>query len=173
MNSTSSMENIISHPVSVILEVSDEEWNSLSANSINGTIFHSKQFLDYHAEGKFQHYHLGFERRGNLVGVMPGAVVDDDGKRILVSHPGASYGGPAWSHKLKYHHVHDLLRALIDHCREEGFQQIRLTPRPIICSVSFLGHLYTSGRYSFRFASSMALFTSFCLRRFNSLSGFS
>jgi hypothetical protein len=70
-------------------------WEKFVPRTNNGTIFHTQTFLNYHPEGKFNHKHLIFEDRGKWLGVLPGAIIMRDGKRIHASHPGASFGGIA------------------------------------------------------------------------------
>lgn len=67
-----------------------------------------------------------------MVGLITGAERMENGNRVWVSHPGASYGGPAISPDLQYYQIEDLIRALIDHLRREGYRQIRITPPPVI-----------------------------------------
>lgn len=66
------------------------------------------------------------------MGIFTGAVSEEDGVKCWVSYPGASYGGPAWSPKLQYHHLEELVRVLVEYARTAGFGQIRITPPPVI-----------------------------------------
>ena len=76
------------------LEDSDR-WDSfIDISSINGNFLQSRRFLSYHPESRFRDFSLMYtDKKGNLRGLIPGAVKMSDGKRIFVSHPGSTYGG--------------------------------------------------------------------------------
>ncbi len=121
------------YPVTTDPAVKPDEWEDFWRNAVNGTMFHSLRFLSYHPPNRFNHHHLTFRRKGNLAGIFPGAVIiEEDGSKSWVSHPGASYGGPAWSSKLKYHHLESLVEALAEYAVKQGFNRIKLTPPPVI-----------------------------------------
>ena len=123
----------ILHPVIVDTEFEPAEWESFWQTAMNGTVFNSLTFLSYHAADRFNSHHVVFRRKGNLVGLFPAAVVDDeDAGRCWISHPGASYGGPVWSISLKYHHILSMVESLVKHARKQRFSQIRMTLPPII-----------------------------------------
>lgn len=114
-------------------EIDPAAWEAFIPGAINGTIFNSLRFLSYHPCDRFESHHLCFRRKGNLVGILPAAIITDgDGARTLVSHPGASYGGPAYSPALRYHHVESLVSALVDYTRRMNLERIKLTPPPVI-----------------------------------------
>lgn len=70
-----------------------ERWDDFAAASRNGTVFHTRQFLAYHPKNRFVDASLVFLEGETIVGVLPAALKENDGKTLLVSHPGASYGG--------------------------------------------------------------------------------
>src|SRR5215468_3242705 len=71
-----------------------DEWRTFVAASDNGTLFHDLDFLDYHRAGRFEEHHLLFFDRGELVAVLPAAIVPGaNGARRLASPYGASIGG--------------------------------------------------------------------------------
>jgi hypothetical protein len=123
---------LVAHPIQVDPVIDAKEWQSFWPEAVGGTLFHSLRFLDYHPPERFKHRHLTFRRKGNLVGLITGAERMDGDDRIWVSHPGASYGGPAFSRKLHYHHIEEAIGRMIDHLRQEGFRKIRITPTPVI-----------------------------------------
>lgn len=127
-----SITEIPHNPVVVEPAWDEGEWEAFWPGAVNGTLFHSLRFLAYHPPGRFEIHNVTFRRKGNLVGIMPGAVRSEDGRRVWISHPGASYGGPAWSCKLHYSHLEELVRALVVYARRQGFAALRLTPPPVI-----------------------------------------
>ncbi len=124
---------VIQHPISVETEFDTGEWESFWKTAVNGTLFHSLKFLSYHPKDRFNSHHLVFRRKNNLAGILAAAIIDEkDGSRSLVSHPGASYGGPAWSKDLQYRHLEAIIAALARHAKTEKLDRIILTPPPII-----------------------------------------
>lgn len=61
--------------------------------SINGTFFQTRNFLDYHPKGKFNDNSLLFMKGNNIVAVVPANLVEKEGSKKLVSHMGTSFGG--------------------------------------------------------------------------------
>jgi len=57
---------------------------------MNGTVFHTQQFLDYHETNKFSFHHLLFFHRKHLVAILPGGFRENG--KIYDSPLGASYG---------------------------------------------------------------------------------
>lgn len=118
--------------IAVDENINQQEWDEFCLDAINGTLFHTLKFLSYHKAGKFNHLNVTFRRKGNLAGIFPGALITEEDKSISwVSHPGASYGGPAWSYKLSYSHLESLIGALVDYARKKGFARIKMTPPPV------------------------------------------
>lgn len=69
----------------------EKEWDDFVENSSNGTIFHKRRFLNYHPVGRFQDASLLLrDKNDELISVFPAAIYD----KSLISHPGASFGGP-------------------------------------------------------------------------------
>lgn len=79
-------------------ETDAEHWDTfVKTESRNGTLFHERKFLSYHAPGKFHDFSLIFEsEKEGILGVLPAALIDS-GK--LVSHPGSSAGGLIFTQK--------------------------------------------------------------------------
>lgn len=63
--------------------------------SANGTFLQTRRFLNYHPAGRFDDASLVIENdKGAMVAAVPAAVQMRDGRRVFVSHPGSTYGGP-------------------------------------------------------------------------------
>lgn len=71
-------------------------WDRFVMNeSANGTFLQTRRFLNYHPKGRFQDASFLVENeKGAVVAAVPAAVQQRDGKKVLVSHPGSTYGGP-------------------------------------------------------------------------------
>ena len=101
-----------------------EVWDRFVCESNNGTIFHTQKFLSYHPDGRFKWNHLLFYKDDKLVGVMPGAL---DGA-TLRSPSGASYGGVVLRHDTRVEDADEIVKSLVDYCRENSIKEIEITP---------------------------------------------
>ena len=70
-----------------------KQWDDFVKSSSNGTIFHLRQFLTYHINRQFNDNSLLFKKNDSIIAVFPATKIVENGKNILFSHPGASYGG--------------------------------------------------------------------------------
>ncbi len=126
-------------------------WGKALQHAENATLFQTHDFLDYHAAGRFDNHHLIFWVGEEPRVVMTGAVRDVDGKRALVSYPGASYGGLVYPAGLSFNAADHLVNTLIRHAKSEGFDQLILTPPPSIYSTwpadVIVFHLIKNGFY--------------------------
>ena len=67
-------------------------WDSFVLKANNGTLFHLRKFLSYHPVDRFKDHSIEIYKKNTLLSVLPAADIIIDHKRMLVSHPGASYG---------------------------------------------------------------------------------
>src|SRR5215210_5268334 len=89
----------------------DESWETLVAESWNGTFLHRRKFLSYHG-GRFQDLSLVLEDDGgNIIGVFP-AALDPIRKDRVVSHPGLTYGGIVHAGSLRGEMMIEALQAV-------------------------------------------------------------
>jgi hypothetical protein len=111
-------------------------WEKFVTTAENGTIFHRQRFLSYHPPDRFQPHHLFFRKKNRLLAVLPAVVREDKGRRILVSHAGASYGGFVMRPRLGIRECHLLVEAFLGYAGSQGFHRIVMTPPPIFYSAS-------------------------------------
>src|SRR6266496_3330001 len=91
-----------------------QDWEDFVASSSNGTIFHTRKFLSYHATNKFKDSSLLFLEDRKIVAVLTAAEVKRDGLLTLNSHQGASYGGFVYKDSLSIKQSFELTENLID-----------------------------------------------------------
>ncbi|MEI7812142.1 MAG: GNAT family N-acetyltransferase [Ignavibacteria bacterium] len=113
-------------------DISHYEWDKFIDSSDNGTIFHMRRFLSYHPKEKFQDASLVIKKNNNLFSLLPAVLIEKDGKKILSSHGGASYGSFAYHSDLNFQDAHDLVGCLLNYAKEIKADRIQLTPPPII-----------------------------------------
>lgn len=109
-----------------------QEWDDFVEKSNNGTIFHTQKFLEYHPPDRFEHDHILFEHRNRWMGVLPGAAKAREGRRIYVSHPGASFGGIALSHKAGVEATTRMVDLWLKWSAKKGYEGVEFTRVPLI-----------------------------------------
>lgn len=112
-------------------------WESFVDKANNGTMFHTQRFLDYHPEGKFNFYHLMFFRNGELVGVLPGGLKNNES---YWSPMGASYGSIV-TKDIYYEEAQDMVDALLEYGKNKNWKELFLIPPPIIYGEHYNQHI--------------------------------
>lgn len=108
------------------------QWDQFVWKANNGTMFHTRQFISYHPEGRFEDHSLIFEDGNKLIALFPAVLHKDTGKTILVSHRGSSYGGFVYPESLSVQTAFDLVEALITYCESRHIDRIEMTMPPLI-----------------------------------------
>lgn len=106
-------------------------WEDFLDESTNGTLFHSLRFLSYHEPGKAEPHPLVFRDSGRILAVLPGGVVEEDRARVFASPWGGSFGGWAVRGDERLEEIERLVDGLLDWCRGQRLDAIRLTLPPI------------------------------------------
>jgi len=109
-------------------------WDNFVSSANNGTLFHTRRFLNYHHEGRFNDHSLEFYKKGKLVGVFPAALIESGDQRQLVSHPGASVGSFVVPEDLAFADALEMVEQLVDYSKRENLDGIKLTQTPTIYS---------------------------------------
>lgn len=71
-----------------------DDWKQFLEASNDGTLQHDLDFLAYHSPGRFAVEHLIVRRESEIVAIVPGGTVKQNGAKCFVSPLGASVGGP-------------------------------------------------------------------------------
>ncbi len=129
--------------------LSEQEWDNFVEQSDNGTLFHKRAFLKYHPKDRFNDASIFITKNGKILSVFTAALVERDGKKVLNSHPGASYGGFVYDSDLNFKEAHELVDMLIDHAKSLKVDRIQLTIPPIIYQTKYSNYfdfaLYRNG----------------------------
>jgi len=109
-----------------------EEWDDFVINeSENGTIFHLQKFLSYHPKGRFHDCSVLIKnKKKKIVAVFPSAIE----KKVIISHPGSTYGGIVIKKYLKLQEIEEIYKAIIKFYSKKGFLEFGLK---IIISENF------------------------------------
>ena len=122
-------------------KITSEEWDEFVEQSDNGTMFSKRKFLSYHAKDKFNDKSICITKDGKLHSVFTAALIERDGKKILSSHPGASYGGFVYNSELNFKEAHDLVDIMHEHAKSLKADRIQLTLAPIIYQTKYSNYL--------------------------------
>jgi hypothetical protein len=118
--------------LSLYSDTDQRQWDSFVWKANNGTLFHTRRFLSYHPAGRFQDNSLLFYEGENLLALLPAVFLERDGKRVLSSHCGSSYGGFVYRENLSIRSAFDLVSALVDYAQKHKIDRIELTFPPVI-----------------------------------------
>jgi hypothetical protein len=121
--------------------LSPQEWDNFVENSDNGTIFHKREFLAYHPAERFKDASFIIAKDKKLLAVFSAAVVEREGKKILVSHPGASYGSFVYKSDLNFKEAHSMVDTLLGYADELKVDRIQITLPPIIYQTKYSNYI--------------------------------
>ena len=107
-------------------ELKDKWDRFVLTESMNGTFLQSRQFLEYHPQGRFVDHSLLFMNGGTIVAVLPANLVTDD-KKTLYSYQGSTFGGlVVGTQFLKISYLDLIFEKLDAYLIENGFDEIIL-----------------------------------------------
>jgi len=107
-------------------------WDEFVWASNNGTLFHTRRFLNYHPAGRFQDASLVFKKDEKWLAVLPAVSKQEGREKKLVSHAGASFGGPVFHSSLSFKDAFRIVQSLASYAESSGFTQIVITLPPQI-----------------------------------------
>ncbi|MAV65374.1 MAG: hypothetical protein CMG00_09315 [Candidatus Marinimicrobia bacterium] len=108
------------------------EWDYFIDQSKNGTIFHYRDFLSYHIDREFIDSSVIFKKRGETIAVFPSAIKNELNKKILFSHPGASFGGVVMKKTISLGDILEILNSIENYALEKGAEELTIIPTPLI-----------------------------------------
>ena len=107
-----------------------EAWDAFCAGAFNATMLHTRRFLCYHGD-RFEDLSLLLRDGTKLLGVFPAARSLSD-PTLVVSHPGATYGGLVHQAKLGGARMMFALEAIARHYAAAGYRRLHYKPVPFI-----------------------------------------
>ena len=110
----------------------ESSWENFVSKANNGTLFHFRKFLKYHPPDRFEDHSLVFKKENKVIALLPAAIRRDEGKSVLVSHPGASYGGLITQFHLGLRDVFDIVESFLSYVQAQAFARVEVTPPPHI-----------------------------------------
>jgi len=110
-----------------------ERWDSFVTQADNGTLLHTRRFLDYHGDRFVDCSLVIGDGPDRWFAVLPLAASKSD-PEVAVSHPGATFGGLVTSAPQRADRVRAALEAAFANLWEAGYRSLIYRPQP-----AFLG----------------------------------
>jgi hypothetical protein len=111
-----------------------DQWDEFVDRSVNGTIFHKRNFLAYH-HGRFPDERFLVVQDGNhTVALMSMAIKTDRDRKFARSHYGASYGSFIFEKPPSYSLGKNIVSTLVSYLKSQGIDSFSLTPPIAACS---------------------------------------
>ena len=107
-------------------------WDEFCANAVNATILHRFRFLTYH-RNRFKDLSVLLMVSGRVVGIFPAAESPID-PRLVISHPGVTYGGLVHHGWLSGMRMVEAMNALSIFYRKAGYRSMQYKAVPFIYS---------------------------------------
>jgi hypothetical protein len=107
-----------------------ELWDNWCADAGNSTFLHTRKFLGYHGD-RFEDASALIYNSGRLVGVLPAARAPH-APTLVVSHPGATYGGIVHQGWLSGVRMIEAFEGLKTHYRQLGYTKLLYKPLPYV-----------------------------------------
>ncbi len=99
-----------------------ELWDAIVSRSINGTLLHSRKFLNYHGK-RFEDMSVFVTFKTEVVGVFPAARSPADSQTV-VSHPGLTYGGIVHDGLISGDRMLEVMDKLSIYFHEKNFRRL-------------------------------------------------
>lgn len=112
------------------------QWDQfVMEESVNGTFLQTKNFLDYHPEGRFEDASLLIAHKGNIAGVIPACAEEADTGKRFFSHKGSTFGGVILHPKfMNAADLNEIIQTVEEYLKGSGFCEIVLKQTPDLFS---------------------------------------
>jgi hypothetical protein len=112
----------------------EKDWNEFCKDALNATLLHTRDFLSYHND-RFRDLSVLIYESGKLSGIFPAAESLTDCK-LVVSHPGATFGGVAHQGRLAGTRMIETMTNLGNYYRGMGYHRLHYKAVPFIYAKS-------------------------------------
>ncbi|MFY9479114.1 MAG: GNAT family N-acetyltransferase [Aquabacterium sp.] len=109
-------------------EARASDWERFCEGALNSTMLHTRRFLSYHGD-RFKDCSLMLLDDRSIIGVFPAAERPADA-RLVVSHPGATYGGVVHDGRLGGERMMQALQSVVDFYRAQGYAALHYKALP-------------------------------------------
>lgn len=105
-------------------------WEEFCVHAVNATFLHTRRFLSYHGD-RFKDLSILMMESGKVVGIFPAAELPSETK-LVISHPGITYGGIVHRGWLSGMRMIEALTALSEYYGKGGYQRLQYKAVPHI-----------------------------------------
>lgn len=120
-----------------------EDWDELVESSINGTLFHRRDFLSYHgARFASKEKWILFLHKNNPLAQIVFTIDEEENEIIARSPYGGTYGGFVFQKYPSYSQGNVIAQLLIDYLRQNKVTKFLMTPPISCCSEKPLDTFY-------------------------------
>jgi hypothetical protein len=112
------------------IQTHEAVWEEFCAGAVNATFLHSRRFLSYHRT-RFKDLSVLIIESGKVVGIFPAAESPSDSK-LVISHPGITYGGIVHRGWLSGMRMIEAITVLSAYYKKSGYKRLLYKPVPYI-----------------------------------------
>lgn len=109
----------------------ESRWDAFIESSHNGTFLHSRRYLNYHGNRFEDQSLIALDHHGRWAALFP-AARDPDDPHTVTSHPGITFGGIIYGHKLSGPSLLEAIEATCNFYAESGYKRLRYRTIPHI-----------------------------------------
>ncbi len=96
------------------------QWNDFVKTSKNGLFLFDRNYMEYHAHRFVDHSLMIYDDKGKILAILPANLKDN----VLYSHQGLTFGGLIYGKKMRTPIMIDVIEALKQYCKNEGFKKL-------------------------------------------------
>ena len=100
------------------------DWNNFVDGAKNSHFLFKRDYMDYHKD-RFEDFSLMiYDDKDKLISILPASISNNDGKKILVSHGGLTFGGFLTNEKMKVETMLEIFDTVKDFLRQQNFSSL-------------------------------------------------
>ncbi|MCI8377733.1 MAG: GNAT family N-acetyltransferase [Lachnospiraceae bacterium] len=113
-----------------------KRWDSFVLHdSINGTFLQTRQFIEYHPEGRFLDHSIIFYKGNTIAACILACELEVNGERVFFSHKGTTFGGIIAAHNIyNASSISALMDDFEEYLKDAGIRKVYLKMTPAVFS---------------------------------------
>lgn len=101
----------------------EREWNEFLKTAKNSMFLFHRNYMEYHKD-RFEDHSLMIYDDNKLVALFPATISVDNGKTVLNSHGGLTFGGYITNSSMKQHRMNRIVLSMCDYLREKSINSL-------------------------------------------------
>lgn len=112
-----------------------EEWDAFIYRSMNGTFLQTREFINYHPQGRFSDCSLLIYKGKTIVACILACEIMENNEKVFFSHKGTSYGGIIISKSIyNTSNVMSIMEMLESYLKNEKYNKVYFKMVPAVFS---------------------------------------